>query len=451
MLRRKQPQGSNEQPQGVNNIQSYNGDRKGYTFRQTGKAKIIYSNGDTYEGDVINGQKNGSGTYTFANGKTLCCLWKDDKYDTDEHICEFKVTNDTETTTYHTSNQNKLGQGAEGIAYKCSINDCQQYVIKYVNTNFYNRHFTLNGQDNSTKFNREIEENIKMLNKLKNSDDTCNKYILCPIDYGIYESDCKVDNGQDNYDITQTNKGKYVIIYEYLQGYTELYDYWKKKLMNFPKKQLDSHNTWKTQQQHMNTFKTIEINNQTILSEEIKATTINNLIDGLKYIHSKNIIHKDIKPENIMFNPNNGSIKYIDFGFACVPDKCNSHDGTPNYMVIFNKPNGMANNKYFMDMDLYALLLTISDIFYNGMDIRKENQNMILGPYKLQYGEQVENFDEQIQTEIYEKIQKKKKEQIINLCNILNNKYSIKYKFEVDEDRYNNEKYLYIDYSLKQQ
>ena len=42
--------------------------------------------------------------------------------------------------------------------------------------------------------------------------------------------------------------------------------------------------------------------------------TCHNLLDGLKYLHSRCICHFDIKPENIVFQ--DGNFKYIDFGFA---------------------------------------------------------------------------------------------------------------------------------------
>jgi hypothetical protein len=38
----------------------------------TGKGVATYPNGDTYEGDYVDGRRTGKGRYTFANG---------DKYD----------------------------------------------------------------------------------------------------------------------------------------------------------------------------------------------------------------------------------------------------------------------------------------------------------------------------------------------------------------------------------
>lgn len=41
------------------------------------------------------------------------------------------------------------------------------------------------------------------------------------------------------------------------------------------------------------------------------------LVVGLAYIHHHNIIHKDIKPENIVFQEN-GYLRITDFGIAVV-------------------------------------------------------------------------------------------------------------------------------------
>ncbi|MGO8881476.1 MAG: serine/threonine protein kinase [Desulfomonilaceae bacterium] len=58
--------------------------------------------------------------------------------------------------------------------------------------------------------------------------------------------------------------------------------------------------------------------------------------DALGDIHSANVIHKDINPSNIVFNPNSGELKIIDFGIATdlaeeTPSFMNSRplEGTP--------------------------------------------------------------------------------------------------------------------------
>ena len=69
--------------------------------------------------------------------------------------------------------------------------------------------------------------------------------------------------------------------------------------------------------------------------EEIKCKVIfQQIIEGIFYLHEKNIFHRDIKLENIIIK-NKIDIKIIDFGFgACSPRNklLNFFCGTPSYM-----------------------------------------------------------------------------------------------------------------------
>lgn len=71
------------------------------------------------------------------------------------------------------------------------------------------------------------------------------------------------------------------------------------------------------------------------LSERISKYIFRQIIDALQYIHSKNIVHRDIKLDNILIDLNN-NIKLCDFGVSKqiksnerVYDQC----GTPAYIA----------------------------------------------------------------------------------------------------------------------
>lgn len=70
------------------------------------------------------------------------------------------------------------------------------------------------------------------------------------------------------------------------------------------------------------------------LAENLTKSIFFQIIEGISYLHSKNIFHRDIKLENIIIK-SKSSIKIIDFGFGtCCPKNklLNFFCGTPSYM-----------------------------------------------------------------------------------------------------------------------
>ncbi len=84
------------------------------------------------------------------------------------------------------------------------------------------------------------------------------------------------------------------------------------------------------------------------------------LCDALDFIHHRQIIHKDIKPENIMITGNGKNVKIIDFGFA----------DTDAYAVLklaagtrsYASPEQISGGKLDERSDLYSFGKVISSI-----------------------------------------------------------------------------------------
>ena len=76
------------------------------------------------------------------------------------------------------------------------------------------------------------------------------------------------------------------------------------------------------------------------------------IIVAIEYIHKMKIFHRDIKPQNLVFDEN-GYLKLTDFGIARLDSPSQSLDasGTPGYMA----PEVLCKQVHSYPVDFYAL------------------------------------------------------------------------------------------------
>nr|XP_033776931.1 death-associated protein kinase 2 isoform X1 [Geotrypetes seraphini] len=101
------------------------------------------------------------------------------------------------------------------------------------------------------------------------------------------------------------------------------------------------------------------------LSEEEATRFIKQILDGVSYLHTKNIAHFDLKPENIMLLDKNipiPHIKLIDFGLAHkIEDGVEFKNifGTPEFVapeIVNYEPLGLAVDMWSIGVITYILL-----------------------------------------------------------------------------------------------
>ncbi|KAF6778187.1 hypothetical protein AHF37_04152 [Paragonimus kellicotti] len=107
-------------------------------------------------------------------------------------------------------------------------------------------------------------------------------------------------------------------------------------------------------------FQIIEDDGQ--LSEEIVRSIACQLVSALYYLHAHRILHRDMKPQNILLGQE-GVIKLCDFGFARVMNLnsmvLTSIKGTPLYMA----PELVQEKPYDHTADLWALGCILYELF----------------------------------------------------------------------------------------
>lgn len=85
------------------------------------------------------------------------------------------------------------------------------------------------------------------------------------------------------------------------------------------------------------------------------------IMSGIEYLHSLGVVHRDVKPENILFNAKDMKISVIDLGLGCLQfeDRCDpmSREGTPVYWPPEYFDGYAVNNFFPVDIYAYGIML----------------------------------------------------------------------------------------------
>lgn len=86
------------------------------------------------------------------------------------------------------------------------------------------------------------------------------------------------------------------------------------------------------------------------------------LAEALAYAHRQGVVHRDVKPANVMFDPATDTLKLTDFGLARAPDADATRSGvllgSPAYMA----PELLAGARADARSDLYALAVLLFEL-----------------------------------------------------------------------------------------
>ena len=97
----------------------------------------------------------------------------------------------------------------------------------------------------------------------------------------------------------------------------------------------------------------------TVLPTDKVISIVARVADALGYAHRQNVVHRDVKPANVMYEAENDVVKVTDFGIARITDSSKTKTGmvlgTPSYM----SPEQLQGKKIDGRSDLFSLAVTL--------------------------------------------------------------------------------------------
>jgi serine/threonine-protein kinase len=92
-----------------------------------------------------------------------------------------------------------------------------------------------------------------------------------------------------------------------------------------------------------------------LLPQPLVMSIVARVADALSYAHENHVVHRDVKPANIMYEPESDQVKVTDFGIARITDSSKTKTGMVLGTPSFMSPEQLAGKKIDGRSDLFSL------------------------------------------------------------------------------------------------
>ncbi|MCL6415537.1 serine/threonine protein kinase [Aestuariirhabdus sp. Z084] len=125
----------------------------------------------------------------------------------------------------------------------------------------------------------------------------------------------------------------------------------------------------------------------TLLPVSTVYRIVEEVASALSYAHQQKIVHRDIKPGNIMFDADSGEVKVTDFGIARISDDSQTKTGSILGSPLYMSPEQLKGSKVTGTADIYSLGVTFYQLLtgelpFHGDSLANLTYQIINGKYK---------------------------------------------------------------------
>ena len=115
-----------------------------------------------------------------------------------------------------------------------------------------------------------------------------------------------------------------------------------------------------------------------LLPLEKVVSIIARIADALGYAHREGVVHRDVKPANVAYDPDTDTLKLIDFGLARLTETSATKNGIMLGTPSFMSPEQLAGNTIEPRSDLFSLAVSLYQMLSGRLPFEAESMPQLM-------------------------------------------------------------------------